>query len=132
MTICTPIQNESGSRIVFGRLEADLSRLPSHPKAENTGKAAGHLPAALPVFYLGYPLYLSSAERSLMRVLLETAVTPGSDGWVAASLLRSRLGLSEEQIAVHVLRINRKAAEIGGRKLIVSHKGLGYRLNPYM
>jgi hypothetical protein len=30
------------------------------------------------------------------------------------------------------MRINQKAQAIGGRRLILSHKGRGYRLNPYM
>ena len=79
-------------------------------------------------------MYLSETEYSLVLVLLDAALDESrpSDGWTASSLLSRQFGLSGEQIAVHVLRVNHKAEEIGRRRLIASHKGLGYRLNPYM
>mgnify|MGYP003301614180 CR=1 FL=1 len=121
-------------RMVFGQLEADLTRLRGCPEADGAGGTPGRISRVPPVFYLGYPLYLSPDECSLVLALLEAAV--GNDrqpgGWVAASLLRSRLGLSKNQIAVHILRVNHKAAEIGGRRLVAGHKNKGYRLNPYM
>ena len=40
--------------------------------------------------------------------------------------------MSKQQVSVHVHQINEKAQRIGGRRLILSKRNLGYRLNPHM
>ena len=114
------------------------------------------------ITYLGYPLHLSPDECRLLHVLLThpasgsdpqgyfpvAAVISALQGAVALAspmngeerqpLLFSdttahpRVSDSAEQIANLVARINRKAAAIGARRLILGKSHHGYRLNPYM
>ena len=91
------------------------------------------------VLYLGYPLRLSTQEKRIVTALADASRDTG-DGYVTTERLqylstdptKAALPCSSGQIAVLVHRINRKAAVIGDRRLIVSHRGRGYRLNPYM
>jgi hypothetical protein len=92
-----------------------------------------------PVLYLGYPLHLSMQERRIVGALAD-ACRDTDDGYVATERLQAlctdgtpeSLPCSAGQIAVLVHRINERAAVIGDRRLIISHRGRGYRLNPYM
>ena len=91
------------------------------------------------VLYLGYPLRLSSQERRIVTALADAGRDTG-DGFVTTERLQylstdptqATLPCSSGQIAVLVHRINQKAMVIGDRRLIISHRGRGYRLNPYM
>lgn len=100
------------------------------------------------VCYPGYVLPLSHLETRMLKLLLLAVEGPATgygdkDGYIPslalgeAGRLRTAIGvfgshIPADQVAVHVMRINRKAKIIGGRRLILSHKGRGYRLNPYM
>ena len=91
------------------------------------------------VLYLGYPLRLSTQEKRIVTALADASRDTG-DGFVPTERLQSlstdptqaTLPCSSGQIAVLVHRINQKAMVIGDRRLIISHRGRGYRLNPYM
>ena len=93
------------------------------------------------VLYLGYPLRLSTQEKRIVRALAD-AHRDTTDCYVATDRLQvictdctctdATSSCSAGQIAVLVHRINLKAAAIGDRRLIVSHRGRGYRLNPHM
>lgn len=80
------------------------------------------------VNYLGYPLTLTPTEYRILRLLSEQ-----TDGVPAEELLVGRNGKAGKAatIAVHICSINRKAAVIGERKIILFENGC-YRLNPYM
>lgn len=69
----------------------------------------------------GYRLALSPAETALVKALL----TEGSAG------VRTVAGIPARSLPVHVCSVNRKATEIGGRRLIAYRDG-AYRLNPMM
>ena len=112
--------------------------------------------------YLGYPLLLSpdehillSALRSaedrdldeegylpvstltgIMRVLYDKAHPMTDEERLAIFFDKNykppRIPYSPQQIAILVGRINRKAASIGGRKLIEGKSHHGYKQNPHM
>ena len=75
---------------------------------------------------VGYPLSLSPVEHRLLLAILENGARSFDE--------LSRLGrqpLSRSGISVHVHAINRKAAEISGRRLVEFRDG-AYRLNREM
>jgi len=74
------------------------------------------------VYYLGYRLSLGKAERAVLDVLLQRE--SGADTFE----LSDASGVSVGNISTTVKTINRKARAIGGRDLILSGRGLGYRL----
>lgn len=109
--------------------------------------------------YLGYPLRLSPDESRLLRVLLEqNPAASDPRGYFSVDTVltalrhmvhpltdEERLDIffdpeyrlphvpySPEQVAILAGRVNRKAAAIGGRKLILGKSHHGYKVNPYM
>lgn len=79
------------------------------------------------VFYLGYPLALTGSERQILLCLMKNHPSP-----IAAEDFPLRgLALSGDPhglLRAHISHINRKALAIGGRKLIVCRKNLGYKI----
>ena len=78
------------------------------------------------VLLLGYRLELTPAERKIVTLIAE-------NGRIGTGGLCSALGgnITRGNVAVHICSINKKAAEISGRKLI----GFGsrcYYFNEYM
>ncbi len=79
------------------------------------------------VRYLGYSLGLTPREYRILRALLEAE----------GSLLRCEIcrlagtdgELKEKSVAVHICAINKKAAIIGGRRLVECSKRDGYFIN---
>lgn len=141
----TPVSVTRGNGMVYGHLLARLLPPGSNVAVPEPDGAAGS-PAAPSVFYLGYPLSLSDTELDILLLLLSAAVrAPDADAsWVSRTEVARAFacpdspypgrvnGLPVSQIPVYVSRINRKALPIGGRRLIDSHPGKGYRINPYM
>ena len=78
------------------------------------------------IFLLGYELKLSPTEERLLR-----AVAYGGKSDIDTLCLILRDGVGRGNVAVHINGINKKAAKISGRKLII-HKDSRYILNPYM
>ena len=78
------------------------------------------------IFLLGKPLKLSHTEERLL-------ITIASGGKSGAQDLLTLLepGVSVGNIAVHINSINRKAAKISERKLII-HENKQYKINPLM
>ncbi len=64
--------------------------------------------------YLGYPLHLTPKELHIVQALVEFGSFDAAEH--AAS------------VSVHVCAINKKAQIIGGRRLIRTVRGRGYRL----
>ena len=80
---------------------------------------------------LGYPLHGSPAELTILRALAARAASGGP--CLSHADLRVLLpGASPSSLAVHVNRLNRRAYELTGRRLILFEPGRGYRLNPYL
>ena len=78
------------------------------------------------VWYLGYRLTLSPAERRLLACLAER--TEGLD----TAALAAAADVANGSVASLVRAVNEKAAVIGGRTLILSGRGTGYRLCPFL
>jgi hypothetical protein len=78
------------------------------------------------IFLLGYELKLSPTEDKLLRTIAEGGK---SDVDSLTPILNS--GITRGNIAVHVNGINKKAAKISGRRLVI-HKNSRYVINPYM
>lgn len=64
--------------------------------------------------YLGYPMHLTPTEFAILHALQEKGTYDAGEN--AAS------------VSVHVCAINKKAQSIGGRRLIRTLRGRGYRL----
>ena len=76
--------------------------------------------------FFGYDLQLGRGEFDLLRLIAEhspecTSVEDITD-----------IGIAPKSLPVMVSTINKKAAAISGRRLIVSCRGRGYRLNEFM
>ena len=86
------------------------------------------------VMLLGYSLPLSPSEAAILRACMtaETSHASAPTAKELASLLSSDGEVSEGAVSVLVHRINRKAAAISGRKLIVGVSHHGFRVNPYL
>ncbi len=79
------------------------------------------------VLYLGYTLFLSQSELSILKRLLLSL--PRS---LSTAEITEETGISSGQISVLVNRINRKAYAIGGRRLLYGTSHHGFRLNEFM
>ena len=76
--------------------------------------------------YLGYTLPLSASELSILKaILLSLPRSPSS------AELAEATGMPAGQVSVLVNRINRKAFEIGGRRLIIGASHHGFRIFEY-
>ncbi len=78
------------------------------------------------IFLLGYELKLSPSEDKLLR-----AIAQGQKSDIDSLSLLLRDGVGRGNIAVHINSINKKAAKISERKLVI-HKDSRYIINPYM
>ena len=78
------------------------------------------------IFLLGYSLTLSPTEEKLLRAIAEGGKRGSSD---LALLLPAETSVGN--VAVHISSINKKAAKISGRKLIIHENGR-YEINPFM
>lgn len=79
------------------------------------------------VLYLGYTLLVSKSELSILKALLLSLPRPLSTAEIAEAT-----GISAGQISVLVNRLNRKAAAIGGRRLLYGTSHHGFRINEFM
>ena len=75
---------------------------------------------------IGYPLHLTPSEHRLLALLLKYPQKTFS-AKEASSLAYIT---NEASVSVHVCAINKKAAMISQRPLILSKYGLGYYINP--
>jgi len=81
------------------------------------------------VEWLGEPVRLTSAELSLLEVLLRHAGRPVSKHELCLSALGRRLARNDRCVDVHLSRVRRKLGAVtDGRSLIHSVHKYGYRL----
>lgn len=80
------------------------------------------------VYYLGYRLVLTKSEINILCAIIKCE--SGIESKDFCDIAAARHG-SEKTMKTHICNINKKALEIGGRKLIVNDNGR-YRLNEYM
>ncbi len=79
--------------------------------------------------WLGEPVRLTSAEHSLLEVLLRHAGRPVSKHELCLSALGRRLARNDRCVDVHLSRVRRKLSALtDGRSLIHSVHKYGYRL----
>lgn len=81
---------------------------------------------------LGYSLRLSPSEGVILFAILTADPHRAPSAAELASVLSADRPVSENQVSVLVGRINRKAAFISGRRLILGVSHQGYRMNPYI
>ena len=79
------------------------------------------------VLYLGYELKLTKTEFDVLYAISRQKSPQRSKDLFNEVYENKDITLGN--IAVYVCRINKKAKEIGGRVLILSSRGGGYRLN---
>jgi len=79
------------------------------------------------VIFLGYELHLTPSEKQILSAVAEGGAT--SSELLARIAHLRRVGLSN--VVAHISAINKKAKEIGSRRLIVNQKGK-YILNEFM
>lgn len=75
---------------------------------------------------LGYELALTPTEYNIVRAIAD-------GGHLSTDRLCELCGISgtKNNIAVHICKINEKAEDIGGRKLIL-YKDFGYYINEFV
>lgn len=78
---------------------------------------------------LGTPMNLTHTQFRILRSLAESVPNPVSGGKLSEDCLRTG---SRGQISVQIHHINALSEKIGGRKLILNQRGVGYYLNPWM
>lgn len=94
--------------------------------AEHTDLSFGSTPTLL-----GYSLELSGAELSILRLLFCFADKKFTARQISAICFPGKSG-SAASVSVLVSRINKKAASISGRRLILCKRYTGYRINQYL
>ena len=80
------------------------------------------------VYYLGYRLALTKSEFCILCAILKSEA--GVERNEFSDIAAARHG-SDRTMKTHICNINKKAADIGDRKLIVNENGR-YRLNEFM
>ena len=78
------------------------------------------------VYFLGYLMALTPTEYSILKAVIE-------QGHLSTDRLCELCEISgtRNNVAVHICKINEKAEDIGGRKLIL-YKDFGYYINEFM
>ena len=77
------------------------------------------------VVYLGYPLRLSKTEYAMLARICQAGT------WLSREALADCCpGKNPVAVPIHIAALNRKADAIGGRPLIETGRGKGYRLAP--
>ena len=77
---------------------------------------------------LGCPLELTPREYGVLMSIIRHY--PGTAP--VETICRDCEGLGACSVPVHINAINKKSARIGGRRLVIAQRGLGYILNRYM
>lgn len=80
------------------------------------------------VLLLGYPLSLTKNELCILHCITSRFPEYSAE----RDILSFGRSIALKSIPVHINAINRKAARISGRRLIVSKRNTGYILNEFM
>lgn len=83
--------------------------------------------AARSAAYAGIDLQLTAAEFNVLRVLLEGAGTVVDKESLCRQALGRGLSAYDRSIDVHISKLRKKLAALGGDNLIVSVRGSGYQ-----
>lgn len=126
------VDKRCAPREFSAKIQAILRRAPANRDRPSRVLVCGGLtlwPAQRRVEWLGEPLRLTSAELSLLEVLLRHAGRPVSKHELCLSALGRRLARNDRCVDVHLSRVRRKLGALAdGRSLIHSVHKYGYRL----
>lgn len=120
-------------RELAARLRAILrrsGRTAGEPESGATDLTVGQTrlnSAARSAAYAGTDLQLTAAEFNVLRVLLEGAGTVVDKESLCRQALGRALSAYDRSVDVHVSKLRRKLAALGGDNLIVSVRGSGYQ-----
>ena len=82
------------------------------------------------VIYLGYIMPLSPVEYKVFMCIYESG-----DEFISSEHIMDKCfgtkGNQKGVVATHISNINSKAWEIGGRRLIISKYGIGYKITEH-
>lgn len=78
------------------------------------------------IVLLGSSVILTDAEYSLLYFIAQRSPRHTTSNDIHS------ISISPASLPVIISSVNKKAAIISGRRLIISQRGLGYRLNPYI
>lgn len=121
---CNPRELAARIRAILRRgtrLAEDVS--PSTLQAGNTTMNTADRSAV----YDGTDLQLTSTEFNVLQVLVSNAGTVVSKELLSEKALGRALSAYDRSIDVHISKIRRKLAALGGHNLIVSVRGSGYQ-----
>ncbi|TGD74685.1 response regulator transcription factor [Mangrovimicrobium sediminis] len=118
-------------RELAARLRAILRRAGDRREEEevselHAGDTHIHM-ASRAATHAGQPVPLTSAEFNLLCVLLRHAGTVVDKDTLSREGLGRPLSAYDRSVDVHVSKIRRKLAEVGGDNLILSVRGAGYQ-----
>ena len=82
------------------------------------------------VRYLGYLMSLTASEYEILFALVKSGGF--HDKSSICELLGKETKSTHKSVAVHISAINRKAVEIGGRKIITTDRKKGYSVAEYV
>jgi DNA-binding response OmpR family regulator len=117
-------------RELAARLRAILRRFQGAPTDAGVELAVGktHVnPANRSASYAGIDLQLTSAEFNVLQVLLSHAGQVVDKETLSQQSLGRSLRAYDRSIDVHISKIRKKLDALGGDKLIVSVRGIGYQ-----
>lgn len=115
-------------RELAARLRAILRRTRSGGKPAQLCAAQTQLDTgSRKASYAGQELDLTSAEFNLLRLLLERAGTVVDKDILSREALGRPLSAYDRSIDVHISKIRKKLAALGGDRLILSVRGAGYQ-----
>jgi DNA-binding response OmpR family regulator len=122
---CSPREFSAKIRAILRRAQANRRR----PPRVLVSGGLTLWPGQRRVEWLGAPLRLTSAELSLLEVLVRHAGRPVSKQELCLSALGRRLARNDRCVDVHLSRVRRKLGALtDGRSLIHSVHKYGYRL----
>jgi len=120
-------------RELAARLRAVLRRSGENPRRgppPDVSAGETHIDSATrTATHAGADLHLTSAEFNVLRVLLGAAGTVVDKETLCREALGRPLAAYDRSIDVHVSKIRRKLAALGGRDLILSVRGEGYQFS---
>lgn len=82
--------------------------------------------------FLGYPMKLTPAEYRILLFLCSRPTETVSAETILGFCFAESYRMTETNVRSHISDINKKSKTLGGRKLILSVRVKGYKLNEYM
>ncbi len=123
---CNPRELAARLRAILRRARAEEGSLPGGAAERVVGQTRLNS-AERSASHAGTDLQLTSAEFNVLQVLLEQAGTVVEKDSLSRQALGRPLAAYDRSIDVHISKLRRKLASLGGENLIVSVRGSGYQ-----